>query len=27
MQRVKAACDPDHLFTFPQAVTCGTAGR
>ncbi|MEV6380494.1 FAD-binding protein [Streptomyces sp. NPDC051773] len=21
MQRVKAACDPDQLFTFPQAVT------
>ncbi|MEU2339850.1 FAD-binding protein [Streptomyces sp. NPDC013172] len=30
MQRVKAACDPDRLFTFPQAVTpaqAGNAGR
>lgn len=26
-QRVKAACDPEELFTFPQAVTCGPAGR
>ncbi|MFF1438759.1 BBE domain-containing protein [Streptomyces sp. NPDC058295] len=27
MQRVKAACDPEQLFTFPQAVTPGPAGR
>ncbi|MEU0445987.1 BBE domain-containing protein [Streptomyces tendae] len=25
MQRVKAACDPGQLFTFPQAVTGATA--
>ncbi|MEU6394856.1 BBE domain-containing protein [Streptomyces sp. NPDC046939] len=24
MQQVKAACDPQKLFTFPQAVTCRT---
>ncbi|WP_333772584.1 terpene synthase family protein [Streptomyces sp. IBSBF 3136] len=27
MQRVKAGCDPDQLFTFPQAVTCRPADR
>ncbi|WP_432082737.1 terpene synthase family protein [Streptomyces sp. WAC 04229] len=27
MQRVKATCDPEHLFTFPQAVTCPPPDR
>jgi hypothetical protein len=26
-RRVKAACDPDDLFAFPRADTCGRAGR
>ncbi|MFJ5280943.1 FAD-binding protein [Streptomyces parvulus] len=27
LQRVKAVCDPEELFTFPQAVTCRAGGR